>query len=63
MPATLSREHISFSYPPAQESTPDYALRFMAQLEQVLQRMEARIEVLQDTVAGLETRVTALENP
>jgi hypothetical protein len=61
MAAPFTREYITLSYHPQTPLT-DAALRdLMRTVEGFLQRMESRIEALQDSVTALERRVAALE--
>ena len=60
MPASQSREYITFTYDP--RSGP-LGVDFVRQLEGYLRRLEERTEKLQDQCAALEARVTKLEHP
>jgi hypothetical protein len=60
MPApTQSREFMTFSYDP--RSGPPWMVDYTRTLEGFLNRLEQRIEKLQDVVAALEARVVTLE--
>jgi hypothetical protein len=56
-----SREQITFSYDP--RTSEPWVIDFMRRLEGFLQRMETRIETLQDQMDDVQTRLTALETP
>lgn len=61
MAAPVSREYITLSYHPQQEVSGPWLHEVVRTIEGFLQRMELRIEALQEAVAALEARVAALE--
>lgn len=57
----FSREWITLEYHPQRELTPDTLRDLVRTIEGYLQRIEQRIEVLQDAMTALQARVAALE--
>ena len=56
-----SREYITLPYHPQEPLTPEVLRDLTRTIEGILQRIEGRIEVLQEALTALETRVAALE--
>ena len=61
MAERFSREYIALSYHPQTPFTAETLRELTRVIEGVLQRLEQRIEALQDAVTTLDARVAALE--
>jgi hypothetical protein len=61
MAAPQRREYITLQYHPQTAFTPEALRDLTRTIEGILQRMEGRIEALQEEVRALTTRVAALE--
>ena len=61
MPLVVTREFITLQGHPATPLTEANFQSFVRILEGYAQRLETRVEALQDAVQSLEARVTALE--